>query len=83
MILGLKVKLLSNKSIGFHYCFEYFNDYHPFQCLISVYSNATDRLILDLYFSYPTKIKSIQISHFNIFGKQWSVIVDKDTLTFV
>ena len=37
MILGLKVMALKkNKSIRFHYLFENFNDYLPFECLIVV-----------------------------------------------
>ena len=27
VILGLKVKFFENKSVRFHYSFEYFNDY--------------------------------------------------------
>ena len=36
VILGLKVKFFENKSIIFHYSFEYFNDYLPFKCLMVV-----------------------------------------------
>ena len=36
VILGLKVKFFENKSIGFHYLFEYFSDYLPFKCLMVV-----------------------------------------------
>ena len=36
VILGHKVKFFENKSIRFHYSFEYFNDYLPFKCLIVV-----------------------------------------------
>ena len=36
VILGLKVKFFENKSIRFHYPFEYFNDYLPFKCLMVV-----------------------------------------------
>ena len=36
MILGLKNKFFENKSIRFHYSFEYFNDYLPFKCLMVV-----------------------------------------------
>ena len=34
VISGLKIKLFLNKSIGFHYPFENFNDYLPFKCLM-------------------------------------------------
>ena len=34
--LGLKVKLFLNKSVGFHYSFENFNDHLPFQRLMVV-----------------------------------------------
>ena len=33
VISGLKVKFFENKSIRFHYSFEYFNDYLPFKGL--------------------------------------------------
>ena len=36
VILGLKVKFFENKSITFHYSFEYFNDYLPFKYLMIV-----------------------------------------------
>ena len=36
VILGLKVKLFLNISIGFYYSFENFNDYLPFKCLMVV-----------------------------------------------
>ena len=36
VMLGLKIKIFSNNSIEFHYCFEYFNGYLPFECLIVV-----------------------------------------------
>ena len=36
VIVGLKVKFFENKSIRFHYSFEYFNDYLPFKCLMVV-----------------------------------------------
>ena len=36
VIAGLKVKFFENKSIKFHYSFEYFNDYLPFKCLMVV-----------------------------------------------
>ena len=36
VVLGLKVMLFSNKSIGFYYCLEHFNDYPPFKCSIVV-----------------------------------------------
>ena len=36
VILGLKVKFFENKSIKFHYSFEYFNDFLPFKCLMVV-----------------------------------------------
>ena len=36
VILGLKVKYFENKSIRFHYSFEYFNDSLPFKCLMVV-----------------------------------------------
>ena len=41
VILSLKVKFFENKSIGFHYSFEYFNDYLPFKCLMVVEWNET------------------------------------------
>ena len=36
MILGLKVKFFENKSIRFHYSFDYFKDYLPFEYLVVV-----------------------------------------------
>ena len=36
VILGLKFSFFENKSIRFHYSFEYFNDYLPFKCLMVV-----------------------------------------------
>ena len=36
VILGLKVKFFKNKSIRFHYTFEYFNGYLPFKYLMVV-----------------------------------------------
>ena len=36
VIVGLQVKFFENKSIRFHYSFEYFNDYLPFKCLMVV-----------------------------------------------
>ena len=36
VILGLKVKFFENQSIRFHYSFEFFNDYLPFQCLMVI-----------------------------------------------
>ena len=34
VIVGLRIKFFENKSIRFHYSFEYFNDYLPFKCLM-------------------------------------------------
>ena len=36
VIVGLEVQFFENKSIKFHYSFEYFNDYLPFKCLMVV-----------------------------------------------
>ena len=36
VIFGHKVKVFENKSIGFHYLFEHFNDYLPFKCFMVV-----------------------------------------------
>ena len=36
VILGLKVTFFVNKSIRFHYLFEYFDHYLPFKCLMVV-----------------------------------------------